>query len=105
MSDYPELHALFDGKDELELAQYDTLSAAIKEGLDASINQKANISALGAEIRKCIESLLFCPNSLESHPTAKRTLTTMFNAKRTNLEEVWYRVKVSKFPGGTAYMD
>lgn len=104
MTNYPALHKLFDGKASLEDGQRDTLRAAIDEGLNSAIMQKANISALAGEVRQCVENLRLYPESLAGNATAKNTLMEMLNVRsvRPIVEMIWSRVKEARFPGGTA---
>lgn len=102
MANYPALHELFDGKQDLEDGQRETLRAAITEGLDSVMKQKANISALAGEVRRCVESLRLYPEFLEGNEAAKETLIGMLNARavRPIVEMIWSRVKEARFPGG-----
>lgn len=105
MANYPALHELFDGKQQLDANQQAILEAAVKEGLDSSIMQNARISTLAAEVRKCVEDLRFCPLSLESNATAMNTLTTVLNATsiRPIVDMIWSRAREVSSPGGTMY--
>lgn len=107
MANYPALHELFDGNTSLEDGQRETLRAAIDEGLNSAIMQQANVSALAAEVRRCVESMRFCPESLEGNAAAKDTLIGMLNARsvRPIVEMIWSRVRDARFPGGTPIVD
>ncbi|MCX6733535.1 MAG: hypothetical protein NTX63_01860 [Candidatus Peregrinibacteria bacterium] len=103
MANYPTLHKLFDGVQSLEDGQRETLRVAIAEGLDSAITQKANISALAGEVRRCVESLRLYPESLEGNEAAKDTLIGMFNARavRPIVEMIWSKVRETRSLGGT----
>lgn len=104
MANYPALHELFDGKASLEDGQRETLRAAIDEGLNSAILQKANISTLAGEVRQCVENLRLYPEFLEGNKAAKGILIDMLNARtvRPVVEMIWSRVREARFPGGTA---
>jgi len=107
MANYPALHKLFDGKQDLEDDQREELRTAITKALASTIVQRANISELAGEVRKCVEGLRLYPKSLEGNAVARDTLIDMLNnpAVRPIVEMIWSRVKEAGFPGGTVMMD